>query len=578
MGALVCVFLEAGQAAPVIDPIPNVTIPAGKSLILPITATSPSGRPLTYTVTSSTNRIVVVMHTNNPFWQLTVAQAAPTNAPGAYETPFRGGLVSVTNVGAMTFMFFSEYAPHTINVFQGLTESGFYNSNTIFHRVVTNFVIQGGDPLTNGFGGLVFHYDDEFNPQAIFSGNGQLALANSGKDTDGSQFFVTIGQQRSLDFGYTLFGQLVRGFGVLTNIESTAVDANSRPLADEIIQQAAYVIDTTDTVVTLTATNKSAINGTITVIADDGAGGRATNKFTATTATDTSSDHNPFIYPNNMVTNLVGPENRILTNMITAVELDGDTLHWFAEYADQHSANAITNFTGNFSNNVFRSLTYKVTNTNGLLKFFLAPTNNYVGPVTIYFDVSESGFRVPPYDEQSFTFVFGDTPIAGQSNSIIVPAAARFANGLLATFTNGAAGSPVSDFTATINWGDNTVTAGTISTDDAGQKVVLGGHTYTYAGTYPVYVTVQSTIGASATILSYITVINQPRFSAAALGTNRFGFNLQMDVGSSIHILTSTDLMNWIAFTNFSATNSMVTIHDQTMTNQGRKFYRAVIP
>ncbi len=133
MGLLACVSLAvASQAAPVIDPIPSVTIPAGKSLILPVTATSPSELPLTYTATSNTNGIAVVMHTNNPFWQLTVAQAAATNAPGAFKTPFRGGLVTVTNVGAMTFMLFPEYAPHTINVFQGLTTSGFYTATPFF--------------------------------------------------------------------------------------------------------------------------------------------------------------------------------------------------------------------------------------------------------------------------------------------------------------------------------------------------------------------------------------------------------------------------------------------------------------
>ena len=183
----------AAAAAPVIDPIPNVTIPAGKSLIIPITATSTNGRGLTYTVTGSTNAIAIVLHTNNPFWKLNIVQAAATNAPGAFATPYRGGLVTVTNMGDMTFMLFPEYAPHTVNVFQGLTASGFYNSNTIFHRVIAGFMDQGGDPNTNGSGGPVFRYDDEFHPQAIFSGSGQLALANSGKDTDGSQFFVTVG-------------------------------------------------------------------------------------------------------------------------------------------------------------------------------------------------------------------------------------------------------------------------------------------------------------------------------------------------------------------------------------------------
>src|SRR5208282_4810092 len=163
---------------------------------------------------------------------------------------------------------------HTVDVIQGLTAGGLYTSNTIFHRVVANFVIQGGDPNTNGSGGPVFRYNDEFNPSAIFSGNGQLALANSGKNTDGSQFFVTQGAQRYLDFGYTLFGQLLRGFNVLTNIINTPADTNSRPLADVIITRASLVPDNFDTVLTVTGTNRAGVVGTISVIADDGAGGR----------------------------------------------------------------------------------------------------------------------------------------------------------------------------------------------------------------------------------------------------------------------------------------------------------------
>ena len=78
-------------AAPVIDPIANVSVPAGKSLTIPITASSPNGRALTFTATSSTNRIKVEVHTNNPSWKMSVAQVAPSNAPGAFLTPFRGG-------------------------------------------------------------------------------------------------------------------------------------------------------------------------------------------------------------------------------------------------------------------------------------------------------------------------------------------------------------------------------------------------------------------------------------------------------------------------------------------------------
>src|ERR1051325_6150432 len=102
----------SAAAAPVIDPISNVTVPAGKSLILPVTATSPNNRPLAFTAASSTNRILVELHTNNPFWKMSVVQSAPSNAPGAFQTPFRGGLVWVTNVGDMTFLLFRDLTPH----------------------------------------------------------------------------------------------------------------------------------------------------------------------------------------------------------------------------------------------------------------------------------------------------------------------------------------------------------------------------------------------------------------------------------------------------------------------------------
>ena len=177
----------------------------------------------------------------------------------------------------------------------------------------------------------MFRYADEFNPQAVFSGKGQLALANSGPDTDGSQFFVTVAPFRSGDFKYTLFGQLLRGFNVLSNINNTATDTNDRPRADVIITHAGLVPDTSDTVLTLVATNRAGVVGAITVIADDGAGGRATNTFTATTVTDTNINSQPFFY-GNTVTNLVAPANVTLTNFIYAFELDGYALYWFPSF------------------------------------------------------------------------------------------------------------------------------------------------------------------------------------------------------------------------------------------------------
>ena len=539
-------------ATPVIDPIPAATIPAGKSLIVPITASSTNGRPLTFTITSSTNAIAIVPHTNNPFWKLSVVQAAAANAPGAFATPFRGGAATVTNLGDLTFMLFPEYAPHTVSIFQGLSASGFYNSNTIFHRVIAGFMIQGGDPLTNGTGGPAFRYDDEFNPQAIFSGNGQLALANSGHDTDGSQFFVTVAPYRSGDFAYTIFGQLLRGFNVLSNINNTATDTNSRPLAEVIITQVGFVPDTTDTVLTMVATNLAGVAGTIKVIADDGAGGRATNTFTATTITDTNSNGQPFLY-GNTVTNLVAPVNVTLTNYIDAVELDGYTLYWFPAF--NNSA-----LSGNYGTNVLQTLTYNVTYIQGQLQLFVTPTANYAGPAVVDMVVSSSSlwglyqeygiYPLPPYDEQVYTFVFGDTPIVAQPANLAPQTTAPFTNLLLATFTNGVAASAVTNFSAVINWGDDSITGGIITTNPARLKEVRGSHAYTNSGDYPVYITIQSALGVTATVSNPLTVA--PILQASRGGTNNvivwpawaFAYRLQ----------SSTNLAgtNWLAVTNSS--------------------------
>jgi len=77
---------------------------------------------------------------------MSVVQAAAGSAPGAYQTPFRGGVVTVTNIGDLTFMLFRDLTPHTVDVIQGLTAGGLYTSNTIFHRAIARFMNQGGDP------------------------------------------------------------------------------------------------------------------------------------------------------------------------------------------------------------------------------------------------------------------------------------------------------------------------------------------------------------------------------------------------------------------------------------------------
>ena len=541
-------------AAPVIDTIPNANIPAGKSFILPVTASSPNAWPLTFTATSSTNRITVEVHTNNPFWKINVVQVAPALTPGAFQTPFRGGVATVTNLGDMTFMLFRDVAPHTVDVFQGLTAAGLYTTNTIFHRVIAGFMNQGGDPQTNGTGGPVFRYDDEWNPKAIFSGNGQLALANSGKDTDGSQFFVTVAPFRSGDFGYTIFGQLIRGFTVMSNINNTPVDTSSRPLADVIITKASLVPDYFDTVLTLTGTNLAGVAGTISVIADDGAGGRATNTFTATTVADATVEL-PFLYPNT-VTNLVATVNVRLTNTVSGFDFPGITNNWFVQYVDFNSSVSATNTFYNIVSNQ--------------MQLVIVPNTNYVGPVSFNFYVSSTP-SFSSYDFQTYTFAFGDTPVSALATNFTVQTLALFTNQLVATFTNGVPNSPTNNFTASINWGDNSINTALILTNVAGRKEVRGSHTYTNSGDYPVYVSIQNPVGAKATVVATATV--PPSLSLSRKdGTNTIHWP---GWASAYQLLSNTNVTstNWITVTNLSALSGFDNVVTNSTTN-GTVFFR----
>jgi cyclophilin family peptidyl-prolyl cis-trans isomerase len=431
-----------------------------------------------------------------------------------------------------------------VEVFSDFSCSGFYNSNTIFHRIVPGFVIQGGDPLTNGTGGPVFRYDDEFNTNALFSGHGQLALANSGKDTDGSQFFVTYGPQRFLDLGYTVFGQLLRGFNVLTNVINTPTNGASRPFADVIITRASLVPNTTDTVLRLTGTNFAGVLGTIKVVADDGAGGLTTNSLTATTIADTQNEP-PILRPV-PVTNKFCPINGRLTNFIGGFDMEANIIYYTAGYLDAASASNSTN-----------SAIYGGTGQ----QLVIVPNAGYSGPLNLYVAAAPNT-TFSPYDQQAITFAVGDVPIAALGTTFVAYASITFTNQLLATFTTGIAGSTASNFTATINWGDNSTNNGIIQTNLTGGKEVRGSHTYTNAGNYAVLVTIRSYLGAETAVIT--TAIVPPIMSLSRSGTNSvlkwpaFAFDYQLQSHTNLTSANWANVSNVVVLSGYdnAVTNS----------------------
>jgi peptidyl-prolyl cis-trans isomerase B (cyclophilin B) len=135
-----------------------------------------------------------------------------------------------TNQGPITLELFDEDAPQTVNNFKKLASDGFYDG-VIFHRVIRDFMIQGGDPTGTGTGGPGYTFDDEFNDHKIV--RGALAMANAGPNTNGSQFFiVTTDEAPWLDGKHTVFGRVVEGMEVVDKIEGTETGPGDKPVDD----------------------------------------------------------------------------------------------------------------------------------------------------------------------------------------------------------------------------------------------------------------------------------------------------------------------------------------------------------
>lgn len=122
-----------------------------------------------------------------------------------------------TEKGDITFTLFADKTPNTVNNFVFLSRQGYYNG-TIFHRVIADFMVQGGDPVGTGSGGPGYRFTDEFHPSLRHDKPGVLSMANSGPNTNGSQFFITHLATPWLDNKHTVFGQVTDGLKVLFSI------------------------------------------------------------------------------------------------------------------------------------------------------------------------------------------------------------------------------------------------------------------------------------------------------------------------------------------------------------------------
>ena len=149
-------------------------------------------------------------------------------------------MVLETNQGNIEIKLKNDIAPKACENFIKLIEKGYYNG-LIFHRVIKGFMIQGGDPTGTGMGGASFWgkpFEDEVTPVAKFDTAGILAMANSGPNTNGSQFFITCVKTPWLNMRHTIFGEVVSGLEVVQKIENTPVGANDQPITQQKINRA----------------------------------------------------------------------------------------------------------------------------------------------------------------------------------------------------------------------------------------------------------------------------------------------------------------------------------------------------
>ncbi|HXR12802.1 MAG TPA: peptidylprolyl isomerase [Gaiellaceae bacterium] len=140
-----------------------------------------------------------------------------------------------TNHGAIAVELYDADAPKTVDNFVGLARKGFYDG-VVFHRIIPDFMIQGGDPTGTGAGGPGYTFEDEANDHTV--SRGALAMANAGPNTNGSQFFiVTAGACPWLDGKHTVFGRVTGGMDVVDAISALDTDGRDRPRSDVVIER-----------------------------------------------------------------------------------------------------------------------------------------------------------------------------------------------------------------------------------------------------------------------------------------------------------------------------------------------------
>ena len=509
LSACVIDVLEARRllAAPEIADLPPtidaLDAPAGKALFIPVTADDADGDAVSFsaglTGDNADQGEVEVLDPGNTFLALRTA-----------------------DFGTMTFQLFDDVAPETVDRISGLAEAGYYDGLNIF-RVIDDFVLQFGDPTENGQNPdpvrprVEFSFDDEFDPDAVLAGDGQLAMANSGKDTNSSQFFLTDGPQRFLDGNHTVFGQLVSGFATRDAILAVETGPGDRPVEDVLVTEV-RVVDAPDAAVLRLVPGDGVEPGTefeieVTATDDSGDSESSTRTFTVVSAAPGDSPTILRAIDPTRTTDAGQP----ITIDIDAVDPEGEPIEYAASFTP------LSGFGGTVSPPTLsgEAGTLDVDQDAGTVTY--SPAAGFTGPAEFFVYAAAQGATgrgstAFPFDSQLITVGVGDAPLSGSARTLSALEGVPLEDVVVATFTDTDAAGTADDFAATIDWGDGVVDGDAgdegddavvvrPSADVPGEFEVVGSHTYDQAGSgIPVFVTVTGDLGAQIRVQSEVDV------------------------------------------------------------------------
>jgi Ca2+-binding RTX toxin-like protein len=351
-------------------------------------------------------------------------------------------------------------------------------------------------------------------------------MANSGKDTNGSQFFVTVGNQRALDFNHTIFGQLVHGRSTLTKINNLATDSNGKPNSTVTITSASIIENHTDAVLQVKASKVT--TGTVTVKVDDGHGGTSTKQFQVSAQTDTTNDP-PILGP---LTNKVIGKDKSVSYTVSATDLEGD---------DYELAGVL--ISGKIASAPISGKTVTIT-----------PEKGYTGPIVVKIGVKQTGATargstgpsqqdpLAIYDSEVVQIGVGDKAIDAHGKTITAAALTATRNAVVATFTDADPAGTAANWTSTINWGDGGTSRGVVVKNDDGTFSVLGSHQYNVENSFPLQVVINGDKGAIDTVNGTANVLPIAKLNGNILTINGTSGedNIAMTVSGGILTVNET--------------------------------------